>query len=225
MSGAKKSRASKSGKERRKYAGRPVFRIPTRPVIMIAPDDCRTAVSYFNSIKTSLKDKITIHIVSAPHDGADPEAVVSNAICHAKRLFASGAKHANDRQAVFALIDMEREQSRRDKAIATATAHQNGCVRVLLSDPCFEVWTLLHFVDTGEYFADCDAVRQAIKPHWQKVLGQPFESKVQADYYKLLSMIDLAIDRARKHCEPTRDNSWTEVYVAMKEVASLAASP
>ena len=70
--------------------------------------------------------------------------------------------------------------------------------RVLLSNPCYEVWTLAHLTDTGEHFNDCKAVVSRIRTEWKKAFGSEFGPKAQADYEKLMRYRDTAILRAEK---------------------------
>jgi hypothetical protein len=87
----------------------------------------------------------------------------------------------------------------------------------------YEVWTLLHLVDTGTAFLDCQAVLARVESEWQARFGQPFGKKAQADYAKIIGDRRVAASRARKHCE-AGDPSWTEVYLLIEEIERLAGS-
>jgi hypothetical protein len=114
---------------------------------------------------------------------------------------------ATDR--VFVIIDLDtnpHEADIRHEAEGTS-------MEVLFSNPCFEVWTLAHFQCTGEGFASCGAVLSRIKERWKQRFGTEFGGKAQADYGKLLDLIEAAI-RCWQHRDKAQDQSWTEVWQA-----------
>ena len=92
-------------------------------------------------------------------------------------------------------------------------------VQVALSSPCYEVWTLLHLVGTGETFMNCAAVLSRVEIEWAKAFGQAFGTKAQADYSKLMPLVDQAVERAsRNHQSVPPTPSWTEVYKAVQVI-------
>ena len=88
-----------------------------------------------------------------------------------------------------------------------------------LSDPCFEVWTLLHLEDTGAAFANCDQVIKRIESKWKTRFGQVFPRKARADYSKIIMLRREAARRARRHWQ-AQDPSRTQVYRIIEEVES-----
>lgn len=93
-------------------------------------------------------------------------------------------------------------------------------VKVLLSQPCFEVWILLHFVDTGRLFTSCDHVLREVKKQWKVTFEREFpRKKAQADYQMLMDRITNAATHARSH-DATKSRSWTEIW----QVAEYAKS-
>lgn len=223
MANARKGRVSKEADDRRRGYGRKrlVATCPTVPVVTVVCDDCRTSIAYFEALHRTFKAKITIRAVPAPYHGAPPKVVAALAIQIAKDLQAQSQRDEGDKQPVFALIDLERDEKRRSQAFEVQQKYHGGAVCVALSDPCFELWTLLHLDDTGRQFADCDAVRNSIKPLWQRKFGHAFEAKAQADYSIIVPFVADATTRAKRHCEPTKDPSWTQVYLVLEEVNRL----
>ncbi len=187
---------------------------PLLPVVAIVCDDTKTAAEYFKKWASKVSTKVTVHVYRAPRAGADADAVVERAREVLEELQRDSSA-TDDQQSVWALIDMECEPDRQRRAVAAKNQGEKNGIGVALSKPCFEVWTLLHLEDTGRSFDDCKAVTDAIKPLWQKEFGQPFESKAQVDYAKLLPRMDEAASRARKH---RADPSWTEVYRVIEDV-------
>ena len=133
---------TKSGR----YGTRP--RAPVRPVraiITVVCDDTETAVAYFDLLRHEVKERRTVRVYGAPRTGADAKEVIEFA--GSKR-----SEPAEPGDAAFVLIDVDTNP---DTAAVRALGTTHG-VTVLLSKPCYEVWTLAHLQDTGEAFTDCD---------------------------------------------------------------------
>jgi len=119
------------------------------------------------------------------------------------------------------LLDLENEQHLRQAAFNVKSKAAKTGVRVTLSNPCFEVWTLLHLVDTGEAFVDCKSVTRRFLAAWESEFGHKLDSKTHADYAKIIDRRNVATTRARTRRERD-DPSWTEVYELVEHVESLA---
>ena len=193
---------------------------PTRkplPVVVVVCDDSRTAVAYFTELKREVKHNVTVMVVKAPCHGAAADSVIALAKSQAAEL--DRDRDDADSNTVWALIDLEREPERQDSA-AKAKANETE-VQIALSKPCFEVWTLAHFVDTGAAFKDCKAVLAAVKSEWQKGLGSAFgKQKAQADYSKLMPLRAKAVERCKQHWQ-RNDPSWTEVHRVVESIHTL----
>jgi len=208
-------RASQS-KIRSHLTVRPVNTQPTRPVIVIVCDDYQTAVAYFTCLNQMYRGVIHIKVVRACRHGAHPTRILRQALDEKRLLKDSGP----ERSCVFALVDLEREPERRSQAEAVARDGEAQGVAVLLSDPCFEVWTLLHLRDTGEYFEDCRRVVQAIKTAWQSRFGRTFRRKSEMDFKKIIPLRREAVERAKARRDASAQ-SWTEVYKTIETVDCL----
>ena len=218
---ARKSRFSKEAKVNRERYGRArrVQHRPTLPVVVIVCDDARTAVAYFNLLKRLVKSSVTLKVLRHPSDRAQPDDVIEAA---KSELEALGEPDDDDRSSVWALIDMEQDHARRMQAEAAKDTGSNAGIKVALSDPCYEVWTLLHLIDTGEKFMECRAVLTRIEQEWQREFGTRFGPKAQADYSKIISQREVAAGRARAH-HNNGDPSWTEVYLLIDEIANFCS--
>ncbi len=214
-----------NGTYRNRYgSSRPYQTRSTLPVVVIVCDDTKTAISYFDVIKREVKAKVTVTIVNAPCDGATADMVVSLAIKAADDLKSARSHDPEDAtETIWALIDLEAEPEKQASArLARGKALSHGGVSVSLSNPCFEVWTLAHLIDTGEAFNNCKAVLDRIKVEWKKKFGSAFEKKAQADYQKLMQYRSDAIQRAKKRSE-RKDPSWTEVWKVVEAILSMAS--
>jgi hypothetical protein len=221
--GAGRRGASRGGRHPGRYGSRPVALRPTLPVLAVVCDDSRTAVKYFHELRRELRSILTLSVEPSPHTGAAPAAVVKRARAVLEALRQGEDVEGGDRSSTWALIDLEREPERRAAAEEAAkTGAQHG-VRVLLSDPCYEVWTLLHLEDTGAQFDDCMAVVRRIRQLWKQEFGLEFD-KSKADYARIIGRRHVAARRAQQHCE-SNDPSRTEVYRLITELATLGDRP
>lgn len=143
--------------------------------------------------------------------------VVKRAIDEQEELNRDGQE---PRDAVWAVLDLEREKPRRQQAAdAKKRAESNG-VKAALSDPCYEVWTLLHLEDTGANFEDCRKVNDRVKQVWEKEFGQSSGSKAQVDFSRIIAQRREAAARAKQHRQ-NNDPSWTEVYRIIEDIESI----
>jgi hypothetical protein len=191
--------------------------------MVVVCDDAKTSVAYFTLVKRAVKEKLTLTIVRNPDDRATPIDVVASAVRQKRQLTQEKVHDAKDKSVVWALIDLEQDPKRRQAGFAAKKAGEKDGVSVAISDPCYEVWTLLHLADTGEAFADCSAVITRIEREWPKQFGQAFGKKAQADYSRILQNREIAASRARRHHE-AGDQSWTEVYLVIEKIAAILAS-
>lgn len=220
MPGAGKSRVSKEARQNReRYARpRPVNQREPLPVVVVVCDDTKTAPTYFNALAQKLKGKVYL---KAHGCGAMPADVLAEAKSKREGLLEkSSADAEHDKNVVWALIDVEGEQQRQNAAWTAKESAENDGIKVALSKPCFELWTLLHLCDTGEAFSDCSAVIARLNAEWKKVFGKAMGPKAQADFSKIRPKIDEATKRARKHRE-SNDPSWTEVFKVLEEIMSF----
>jgi hypothetical protein len=183
-------------------------------------DDTKTAVKYFTELKREVKAKVTLKVEPAPHCGASPDDVLELA----NELVRSLTPKENG-DSIWVLLDTEVEGYKQVRARQAKEGADGSKVQVLLSKPCYEVWTLAHLTDTGEAFNDCSAVVARMRTEWKKAFGVAFGNKKgQADYAKLMPLRTAAVKNARKR-NPSQDPSWTEVYRAVEAIMSLCNDP
>lgn len=219
MPPARHSKLSKDQRASRdRYGHRATGTRAPRPVKTIVCDDSRTAPSYFTELKRVVRPGVTLNVVRA-NCAASVSDIVERAIKERAKL--EEGSEAGD--SVWALIDLECEPHVRQRAEVERKRAQQSDVAVALSDPCFEVWTLLHLEDTGAQFTDCDAVLKRIKSAWKSRFAQDFPRKAQADYSKIIGLRLEAARRAKQHWE-AQDPSRTEVYMIIDEIESQLPS-
>jgi RloB-like protein len=187
-----------------------------RPIVVVVCDDTETARSYFLKLKYDVKTSVTVHVEAAPCEGATAAQVVQ----HTAELKVLHGLESDE--SAWALIDMEAEPERQAQARRAKDNAKAKGVSVALSMPCFEIWTLAHLADTGKSFANCAQVVDQLKSEWPKKFGQPFPAKkAQAEYFRLMPLLEIAIERSKRH-HLADDQSWSEVYLVVESILSLS---
>lgn len=119
-------------------------RLNPRPRVLIVCEGEVTEPEYFRGIK--VKDSITLVDITIAHKSSDPLSVVREAISRKRKAdeYAARVRDDNERfDEIWCVFDVD---SHKTFATATELASRNG-VQVAVSNPCFEVWLLLHFGD------------------------------------------------------------------------------
>lgn len=218
MAHARRNRRGASRRAPRiRYGFRNVDIRTTLPIITLVFDDTRTAPAYFEVLKPQVKGHVALRVVTAPTGGASPHKVVERASHIQRKLRRHQTAHERNRDSTWAVFDMEHTPHQRVQAQEAIKLAAKNSIRTAVSDPCFEVWTLLHLEDTGRAFARCEEVRARVAQRWMKEFKIPFESKANADYSLILPRRSDAARRARLHWE-RNDPSRTEVFRIIEEV-------
>jgi hypothetical protein len=185
------------------------------PVIAIMCDDRKTAPAYFKALKKSLTLRCNLNVDDAGHCGANHTKVLELAKAKLEELSDSDADTV-----VWVLIDLEMRSDSAKIAAEIQAKSENLGIAVALSQPCFEVWTLVHFLSTGSLFNNCSEVLAAVEKQWQQTFRQAFpRNKAQADYTKIASatLIQQAITNAKIHT-PDHSQSWTQVWQVVENI-------
>ena len=142
------------------------------PVVIIVCEAEKTEPIYFSHFKK--RDKpLRIEIVKGV-EGIGYHALIKKAV-DAKIKYVDGTKSTWDIWCVSD-VDVDRNtpsnQSIRNRQLKdyAKEARKNG-IKIALSNPCFELWFLLHFIYTSGYMPDYDAVAKELVeylPHYQK---------------------------------------------------------
>jgi len=219
---ARKSRKSRSVRiKHTRIASRRQDIRPTRPLMIILCDDSKTAPSYFRLVAQQEKQHVTIRVARNSCDQSSPNAVIDRAIEEQRKLCESQNEGEESRDTVWALIDLEGGHIYSKLTSPTEKAQQND-ISIVLSQPCYELWTLLHLEDTGEHFQHCAAVLDRLRQRWKTKFGQQLGPKAQADYSKILGNRPQAASRAKMHHDNNpRDPSWTQVFRIIEYIEKL----
>lgn len=135
---------------RRHHLSRPVGR-----KILIACEGIKTEHGYFQAIRSSLRLP-TLQVVVLRPDGTDPLTVVRRAILERNNLKKDRAWDRNDQ--AWAVFDGDEHKDNNptnwNNAIQLAQSNQ---IQLAISNPCFELWYILHFQDCERCVARDDA--------------------------------------------------------------------
>jgi hypothetical protein len=133
-----------------------------RKSILIVSEGSKTEPLYFNSLKSNLRlAMVEVKIVG---EGAAPITVVDRAIElreERKRLAKKSITKAAY-EVVYCVIDVEAPIPHESLARAIDKAKGNK-LDVILSNPCFEYWYILHFRKTSAPFSTSQDVKSALR--------------------------------------------------------------
>ena len=169
-------------------------------LIVIAAEGTMTESIYFEAMKTSLcASNVQVEILRREQGGSSPESV------H-RQIYAFKQEYEiEEDDELWIVVDKDRWKVKMLAQMAQR-CQQDSNLHFGLSNPCFELWLLLHLEDVATY---SDEEKKALKENkkepprrgdtWLKRkmrerMGQYSESKY--DTNKLLPHIDEAIQRA-----------------------------
>jgi len=119
----------------------------TAKIVYLFCEGKKTEPNYFNSInrhfRIFLRGKYRIEIV--PNEYTDPVGIVNKALEKINTI------ETNDK--IWCIFDVN---SHTEDEIQRAVAHANNKVKILLSNPKFELWFLLHYEYTTAYMKGKD---------------------------------------------------------------------
>ncbi len=155
-----------------------------RPYVLIVCEGAKTEPNYFDAFRTDKHlSRELIKIVPGDVSGNNPKSIVE----YAKRRMGEARKEGAEYDEVWCVFDCD-EHERLPEAFVQARA--NG-MKVAFSNPCFELWFLLHF----EYHSapvERDVLVQKLKCHL------PGYSKSSRPYFELQAKQATAIQNAKK---------------------------
>ncbi len=191
-----------------------------RPCILIVCEGEKTEPSYFNALKGELRLSSVDVEVEGKECGSAPISVVNRAIAMKNRRaeIAATSTTKNLYDEIWCVIDVECPPHKTlDNAWIKARGNQ---LKVVLSNPGFEYWYLLHFEKTSALMYGNDKVIERLKNHL------PNYQKNDPDVFsKIYQKTDTAISNAKsviaeKHyeedlrtCNPSTDVHRLVEYV------------
>ncbi len=193
-------------------------------LVVIAGEGRYTESIYFNAVKNKLRaPNVHVEVLDRNSDESSPESV--------HRQVADFMRQYNieDDDELWLVIDRDRWQERMLSQVAQLCA-QNSHLHFCMSNPCFELWLLLHLEDVEQYDDDTkNALLQNrksksgitwLKKRMKDLLGSYAESNYDA--LSLIPYAPTAMDRARRMDSNPQDR-WPQsigsrVYLLMESI-------
>lgn len=198
-----------------------------KPIIVIIPEGSETEPAYFRHFNSRDKN-IKVEVIENSSNGAATDYAA---------LMRKAAKYKSDYQlspkkgdAVWIVADGDVDYNTPGSLEAKNTAlsdmrkrAESAGINVAISNPCFELWYLLHFGYTSGFMKDYDAVKN-------KLVNFLPEYEKNKDVYDLLyENMDAAIQHAKQlelfHEENGESiplnpstNPFTEVYKLIEQI-------
>jgi RloB-like protein len=173
-----------------------------RRTILIVTNGQRTEADYFEGLR--LEPWVTAAL-RVKYEGVAPNALP------AKAAF---LRDSNDYDAVWIVCDVDEF----DVVSAVAQAADNK-VGIALSNPCFEVWLLLHVSSKCGGFNNCGQVQRALKRHF------PAWDKSRLNFADFRDGVTSAVERAKRLDQSYDANPSTAVWRIVEDLASTDGFP
>lgn len=192
-------------------------------LVVIAAEGRNTENIYFDSMKTSLcASDVHVEVLHRDSNQSSPEHVYEQI-----RQFMTEYNIEDDDQ-LWIVIDKDKWKDRMLSAVAQHCA-QNNNLYFCVSNPCFELWLLLHIEDIATYNdEDMEALAMNKKTNGQTWLKRRMKEltghykEYSYDAMALLPSVPSAIERAEKLDISPKDR-WpqsvgTRVYLLAKSI-------
>ena len=185
-----------------------------KTTILIIGEGKETEPNYFRGLRDDKADSSGFKIMVKEGRGGTPEDAVNEAI----RLKQQAERRGEGFDEVWCVVDVEGQEKRESLEAAVRLAEEKGIIPCL-SNPCFEVWLLAHFVRSKKAYHYCDAVVVELNKKWLKQTKQKYQKGDKQIYYRISHLTKKAIKNARDVLEQDHQgkdrldgNSSTEVY-------------
>lgn len=191
------------------------------PRILIVCEGTLTEPSYFGPLRH--QEKIPIDLRIEP--GGVPKTLVEKAAA-LKRDADKSAKRSKDPNLrynrVWCVFDIDEHPNVTE---AVQQARDNG-IELAISNPCFELWILLHFEDQRAYIERSALHRECVKhlPGYEKRV--PFD-KIRGHYSDAVQRADALRNWQRSRGCQYQTNPWTgvqdltELILSFRRLASV----
>ena len=186
----------------------------TKKVMVLAAEGAnKTEKTYFNEFNSRQSQ---YRIIPARGNNTDPVKIVQDAINSAQKEELD--YEYGDRAVAIFDVDFGKEKQIRDEI---NLANSNN-VEVFLSNPCFEVWLLLHFRFSTKGYVNNESVINDLKSYWPK-----YEKKISS-YSDINSLTTEAISNAKRvkayfeknnfNADVVKCNSSTDVHELVEDL-------
>ena len=185
--------------------------------IVVVTEGAVTEPGYLRTFYRLHGDRSSVRLVLI-RGAADPRAVVERAIEESKKL---KRDPLGSRDTVWAMFDRD-EHSRFDEA--KNMARGNG-IRLAVSDPCFELWGILHYQECNAPLDrhDCQKKLDELCPGYRNKKGKVFDDPevIESKYQDAVGRAENALTRRREEGDP-EGNPSTTVHHLTEHILSLS---
>ena len=143
------------------YERRKAFREPRKSILIVCEGE-KTEPIYFNALKKRLRlIMVDVEIVGK---GGAPITVVNSAIDLREQRKRKAKKSLTkaEYEIIYCVFDVEAPTPHGSLTGAVGMAHAHN-LEVILSNPCFEYWYILHFRKTSAPFSSSQNVKSALR--------------------------------------------------------------
>lgn len=200
----------------RGYGSRRVnTRQPSNTIIVVC--EGKTEITYLESFKTRYNG---LQIVPMQGKCTDPIGIVQFAIEQFKKN-ARGLDYKNGDR-VWCVFDVDSNSNEALKIAFTKAAKEG--IEISLSNPCIELWFLLHCVPQNAALSRKDALRELIRqiPDYQK--GEPIADKIKIKEPNAITQakaLNKQHDRS-EYCINTREcNPSSQMFVLIEYIYKI----
>lgn len=193
-------------------------------LVVVATEDTFAPRQYFRLFE---HERLVVRVLPSEAGCSSPAHVVRRLIA-----FERDYQLKEDDQ-LWALLDTDHwiEPNHKKGLIETIGEARQRHYRIAMSNPCFDLWLLLHHeeVAMGTVFAGCDAVGTRIR----SLLGEYSKTNLKAEHYPLAKVF-AAVERARAleaglledaAADHWPENTGTRVFLLMEELKSVGFLP
>jgi len=187
-----------------KYQRKSQTRIPYKKIV-IAMEGAKTEPSYFLAVKDKFKSS-SLAIIVLEREITDGRSAPKHVIKHLDNYVANNNLLKSDE--CWIVIDKDRWPEAQIKLVAAlCSKHKN--YYLALSNPCFEIWLVLHFSDLSELSSSDRkpfSSRDQIKRKWAQIKSAANILSID----QLVVHIENAISNARK-LDTSPRSRWPQI--------------
>ncbi len=200
---------------------------PRRTVLLVCEGE-KTEPNYFWALvgEEGVTQRCTVTVKKG--EGRTPELALRKAM--------GQKRQADDRQQpydeIWVVVDVETRRDPSDWETIRRQAAKNS-IRLCLSNPCFEVWFLMHFGHSGTGFLNARQATEELNKLWNAHFDRDYDKGDEGHYEKVAHLTDDAIKNAKwvlanQHAgkqDILECNSATEVYELVEHLWGREAQP
>ena len=161
-------------------------------IFVIAVEGEKTEAQYFSLFDS---DRVHVEVLPAGPEGFSAPRQVLERLVKFEEQF-----DLNEKDERWLVIDVDRQRGQFLDEVSRV-ARESG-YDLAVSNPCFELWLLLHFQEADTADTNCDGVIERLRSH----IGGYNKAKIRLDHYTLDRTL-VAIARA-KALQGERDTRW-----------------